>query len=118
MSRNTEPVFSAGDLVTFRCGPRSSQVLMVVRTTPKFKKNYMGQQYIANFEVLVQDQYSKMYSKDMQHVFRRYVERPDSSQSTVSSTQPTHTGKLVQELLNSGSSTTKVSFFVENLSRK
>ena len=68
----------------------------------------MGHQYISNYDVVVKAAYSNECSKNLQHMFRRWV--PSTSQSSGGSQKSTNTQDLVKELLSSSASTSKVSF--------
>lgn len=111
MSRSQEPVFSVGDLVTFRTGKNSSLKLTVTKITPRTKPNYMGRQYIYNFElVCVTDRGT--HFKEMQNMFRAYVPQSVSSQPATNLSQisagstqgQTSSGNLVAALLSQQSS--------------
>ena len=69
----------------------------------------MGQQYVANYDVVAKAVNSDHFTKQQQHVFRRWVPKYENTQSSGDGSQLTHTGNLVKELLNSSVSTSKVS---------
>ena len=68
----------------------------------------MGRPYIANYDVVAKAVNSNEFTKQPQHMLRKWVAEPRMTQDSQSSTQ-----KLVKELLSSGASTSMVSnFFV------